>query len=224
MNDYDTKLQQFAAILQTQQQIQCKLSGVGCQANLDNCRTRIVPGKKYDKVNVGGSGRFMVDRATGEIYGIKGYGQIHKGRTYGTLDGIARLWWGGYSPRTIDARYPAPAGWETMVATCATETEAEKAAWEARRTARDRQLHGEPQAVITEIQTPYGPETRCTMMLPKFGEGMHENCIQVAERELRNTTSHDCKKWNESGKTFPVSLTIAKDSAYPSLVINGHAL
>lgn len=59
--------------------------------------TRIVPGKKYAKVDVGTSGKYMVDMATGIIYGIKGYGQVHKGHRYGTLDTISEYYWGGYT-------------------------------------------------------------------------------------------------------------------------------
>lgn len=43
------------------------------------------PGRKYQNVDVGTSGRYMVDRETGRIYGIKGYGRVHKGRVYGAI-------------------------------------------------------------------------------------------------------------------------------------------
>ena len=59
--------------------------------------TRIIPGRKYIKVDVGSSGKYMVDTATGEIFGIKGYGQVHKGHRYGTLDTIHEWNWGGYT-------------------------------------------------------------------------------------------------------------------------------
>lgn len=132
MNDYQYKLEQFALALQVQSQIGCKVAGVGCQANLDHCRTAIVPGLKYDKVDIGSSGRYMVDRCTGAIYGIKGYGQIHKGHCYGTLDTINTFWWGGYTARSITAQYPAPEGWAGMVANCATEDADHAAKREAR--------------------------------------------------------------------------------------------
>jgi len=61
-----------------------------------NSRVSVVPGKKYTKVDVGGSGKYMVDNETGEIFGIKGYGKIHKGHRYGTLDTIKDWYWGGY--------------------------------------------------------------------------------------------------------------------------------
>lgn len=59
------------------------------------------PGKVYTKVDVGPnhnmSGKYMVDNATGVIYGIKGYGQVHKGHQYGTLDTIDEWDWSGYT-------------------------------------------------------------------------------------------------------------------------------
>lgn len=57
-----------------------------CIANRDNCKTTIKPGKKYTKVDVGRSGRYMVENDTGRIYGIKAYGVIHRVRYYGVLD------------------------------------------------------------------------------------------------------------------------------------------
>lgn len=131
MNDYKTKLQHFAETVQCQSQVQCKLSGVGCQTNLDNCKTSIVPGKKYDKVNVGGSGRYMVDKFTCEIFGIKGYGQIHKGHRYGTLDTIVSWWWGGYHP-TVGAW---PVGAADSLTNCATEDASHTALRESREAA-----------------------------------------------------------------------------------------
>jgi hypothetical protein len=56
-----------------------------CDANRRNVKTSIKPGKKYTKVDVGGSGRYMIDSA-GNIFGIKAYGVVHTGKRYGTLD------------------------------------------------------------------------------------------------------------------------------------------
>ena len=57
-------------------------------------RTKI--GGKYAKVDVGTSGKYMVEMDTGRIFGIKGYGVIHRGHSYGTLDTTADWNWGGY--------------------------------------------------------------------------------------------------------------------------------
>jgi hypothetical protein len=54
------------------------------------------PGKKFVKVNIGTSGRYMVDLNDGTIYGIKGYGTVHYGHVYGTLDTIHDWFWGEY--------------------------------------------------------------------------------------------------------------------------------
>jgi hypothetical protein len=61
-------------------------------------KTKIIVGKKYTKVDVGQSGKFMVVNDTGEIFGIKAYGVIHKGHKYGTLETINDYFWGHYSP------------------------------------------------------------------------------------------------------------------------------
>lgn len=40
---------------------------------------------KYARVDVGRSGRYMVELSTGNIFGIKGYGTIHRGHRYGNV-------------------------------------------------------------------------------------------------------------------------------------------
>lgn len=59
--------------------------------------THVRPGKKYTKVDVGHSGTYMVVNNTGEIFGVKAYGVIHKGHRYGTLDTIDEWNWGPYT-------------------------------------------------------------------------------------------------------------------------------
>jgi hypothetical protein len=63
-------------------------------------------GPKYTRVDVGPrhniSGKYMIDNATGEIFGIKGYGRIHRGHQYGTLDTIDAWDWSGYVGRKRD--------------------------------------------------------------------------------------------------------------------------
>ena len=54
-------------------------------------------GRKYANVDVGSSGRYMVELSTGAIYGIKGYGVIHRGHYYGTLDTVNDYEWGEYT-------------------------------------------------------------------------------------------------------------------------------
>ena len=43
-------------------------------------------GPKYSRIDAGGSGHFMVENDSGRIYGIKGYGKLHRGHYYGTLE------------------------------------------------------------------------------------------------------------------------------------------
>ena len=46
----------------------------------------------------GWSGKYMVENSTREIFGIKGYGKVHKGHRYGTLETISKFYWGEYTP------------------------------------------------------------------------------------------------------------------------------
>lgn len=95
----NTKLESFRARLEAAQLESLKLNNVDCEANRMNCRTTIKPGQKYTKVDVGPSGKYMIVNDTGEIFGIKGYGVIHRGHQYGTLDTINEWDWRGYRAR-----------------------------------------------------------------------------------------------------------------------------
>ncbi len=53
-------------------------------------------GNKYVKIDVRNSGKYMVEISTGNIYGIKAYGVIHRGHRFGNLDTINDWNWGGY--------------------------------------------------------------------------------------------------------------------------------
>lgn len=58
-------------------------------------------GRKFDKVYVKTSvqklGRYMVDRNSWIIYGIKSWAQINPRRTFGTLDTIDQYDWSAYN-------------------------------------------------------------------------------------------------------------------------------
>jgi len=90
------KIEAFRSLLQKQQIERLKKDNLDCQTNIDNSVTYIKPGRKYTKVDVGGSGKYMVVNETGEIFGIKAYGVIHRGHKYGTLDTINDFYWGYY--------------------------------------------------------------------------------------------------------------------------------
>lgn len=47
------------------------------------------------------SGKYMVVLDTGEIFGIKAYGVIHRGHSFGTLDTIHEWDWSGYEARRL---------------------------------------------------------------------------------------------------------------------------
>jgi len=99
--EYNDKLLAFACKVETQSQARLRDQDLGCETNIINAKTHIRSGKKYDKVDIGRSGRFMVVVATGEIFGIKSYGTIHRGHAFGTLDTIEDWYWGDYTPMQI---------------------------------------------------------------------------------------------------------------------------
>jgi hypothetical protein len=100
-------IERFAAVLEAQRREwhQRKFPSFHCP------RVKIVPGPKYTKIDEthssGQAGKFMVDNATGEIFGIKAYGKVHKGHAYGTLDTIDQWDWGGFRPVRL-AGEPSP--------------------------------------------------------------------------------------------------------------------
>ena len=96
--EYCEKLLALAQKLEHDQQTQLVLDKLDCAPNMANAVTVIKFGKKYDKIDIGGSGKLMNVKETGEVFGIKGYGDIHKGHQYGTLDTIADWYWGWFSP------------------------------------------------------------------------------------------------------------------------------
>lgn len=69
---------------------------LGCESNLQNAIAHYHIGKKYIRIDIGSSGRYMIDNKTGEIFGIKAYGVIHKGHFFGNLDTINEYFWGDY--------------------------------------------------------------------------------------------------------------------------------
>ena len=89
-------IQEFAQYVEDCHQAYIRKSFPGINVN-DRCRlpnglgdygvyeVTVKPGPKYTRIDVGSSGRFMVVNDTGEIYGIKAYGVIHRGHYFGTL-------------------------------------------------------------------------------------------------------------------------------------------
>jgi len=89
------KLQAFAELLEKEQIEYLHKYKLACNANIINAKVTIKNGSKYIKVDIGTSGRYIVD-AEGNIFGIKGYGVINKKHYYGTLDTITNYYWGGF--------------------------------------------------------------------------------------------------------------------------------
>lgn len=58
-------------------------------------RISIHNGRKYIRLDVGNSGKYMIDR-DGNIYGIKAYGVPHFRKIYGTLETVDDYYWGDY--------------------------------------------------------------------------------------------------------------------------------
>lgn len=54
---------------------------------------------KYVYLNIGGSGRYMIENSTGIIFGIQAYGKVNRRKQFGTLDTITDYNWGGYWTR-----------------------------------------------------------------------------------------------------------------------------
>ena len=98
--DITQKLEQFRELIEFQQHEHYLASYKNpefaeIQAKRDS-ETRVKVGRKYANIDVGQSGKYMVELATGEIYGIKAYGVIHRGHHYGNLDTIYNWDWSGY--------------------------------------------------------------------------------------------------------------------------------
>lgn len=88
------KLEAFRALLERDQ-----LTGLvskGYNPAHHNHAVKTVAGAKYTKIDIGDSGRYMVVNETGEIFGTKGYGVIHRGHAFGTLDTIHDYDWSDY--------------------------------------------------------------------------------------------------------------------------------
>ena len=87
-------IKEFAQILEEQQKQ--GLIHQGYNPENHNFKVFVKPGTKYTKIDVGRSGKYMVVNSTGEIYGIKAYGVIHKGHKFGTLNTVHEYNWSGY--------------------------------------------------------------------------------------------------------------------------------
>jgi hypothetical protein len=89
--EYDTKIEKFRQTLEEQER--------SCVANGNTAH--VEKGRKFDKVYLTTSsgqklGRYMVDRNSWDIYGIKSWAQMNPRRWFGTLDTIGEYDWSMY--------------------------------------------------------------------------------------------------------------------------------
>ena len=54
---------------------------------------------KYVYIDIGSSGRYMVDNQTGQIFGIKAYGVVNRRKQFGTVHTVDEWNWGEYWAR-----------------------------------------------------------------------------------------------------------------------------
>ena len=78
-------IKEFAHKVEMAHKAQLMRLNLDCAANFKNSETDIHYGRKWIRVDVGYSGKYMID-AQGRIYGIKAYGVPNLGHYYGTLD------------------------------------------------------------------------------------------------------------------------------------------
>ena len=92
---FEQKLEDFADLISEQTEACYRAKGYAWDGCERNWQINIKPGKKYFKIDVGHSGKYMVD-SCGKIFGIKAYGVINKKKQYGTLETIENYFWGEF--------------------------------------------------------------------------------------------------------------------------------
>ena len=96
------KIQAFAQKVEQEQIARMAEQGFSQIVIDTSTKVTVKDGKKFTKVDIGNSGRYMVDNETGNIFGIKAYGVVHRGHFYGTVDTINEYNWGDYYPLKLD--------------------------------------------------------------------------------------------------------------------------
>ena len=95
---FDAGLYHFAALLQCDKLSHMKAGGFDDveTVHFSSWHVTIKRGRKYINVDVGSSGVYMVTKEEGDIFSIKGYGDIHRGHHFGTLETVNGWYWGAY--------------------------------------------------------------------------------------------------------------------------------
>ena len=83
---------EFAQKLERKEKAQLMKHGLDCEANWIQAKTHIHRGRKYDRVDVCTSGKYMIDRE-GNIFGIKAYGVPHLGKRFGNINSPDTIIW-----------------------------------------------------------------------------------------------------------------------------------
>ncbi len=96
--DFDEKIQRLADLFSRETKERMTRDGLLNIVDTHG-KVKVIYGQTYVKLDIDGSGRLMVDKTTEEIFGIKAYGQVHKGHRYGTLDTLDLYFWGDYYPK-----------------------------------------------------------------------------------------------------------------------------
>lgn len=99
-------IEEFAKLYEAQRREGLARMYPGLDLDHPQYRVSVKPGRTYTKVDFGGSGALMIEIATGAIFGIKAYGQVHKGHRYGNLADVSGWNFTGYRPVV---RRPQPA-------------------------------------------------------------------------------------------------------------------
>lgn len=95
----EEKLEAFRALIETDKKEYMARNKYGDWQFDSISKTAVKIGKKYARMDVGQSGKYMVNMETGEIVGIKAYGVPHLGHRFGTLDTITEWDWSEYTAR-----------------------------------------------------------------------------------------------------------------------------
>lgn len=110
MNQDKDKLNAFVKRLTEDKKDHCRRNGFPLLAMAYVYEVVVKPGRLYTKVDVSRSGAYMVVNDTGEIFGIKAYGAIHRGHQYGTLDTVDQWYWGEYQAIKKQTQQPVGQG------------------------------------------------------------------------------------------------------------------
>jgi hypothetical protein len=98
------QIERFAALVLEQHRARLRADYPGSGMD-ERARVNVKPRTLYTLVDVGDevsmSGKYMVEHATGTIFGIHGYGKVNKRHQYGTLATVTEWNWGGYTARQV---------------------------------------------------------------------------------------------------------------------------